>query len=289
MLQKRFAADIKRRFNFLKKMVRLFILERDALGIAPRRSLVFLAEVPTNPMPRQYEFLTDVQKIEAFNAWLQEQIAQGVMSVPAGTDPTRPWTAEVIESAYRRGIINSFFAAQTAQLGIAAGLTEEGVSSFVRAAFAQPETMSKVLLLATRSFEQLKGFTAQMSSQLNLILAKGMVDGSSITDIAEEMTSKIEGMTQQRAMLIARTEIIHAHAEGQLDAFKRLGVEELGVKAEWSTAGDDRVCPLCGANEGKIFTIDEARGLIPLHPNCRCTWIPYTADAEKAIGVQSNQ
>ena len=35
-----------------------------------------------------------------------------------------------------------------------------------------------------------------------------------------------------------------------------------------------RVCPDCGGYEGEIFTVDEAEGIIPLHPNCRCCWIP---------------
>jgi hypothetical protein len=61
---------------------------------------------------------------------------------------------------------------------------------------------------------------------------------------------------------------IHAHAEGQLDAFDRLGIKDLGIQAEWSTAGDERVCPLCQGYEGKIMPISEARGMIPLHPNC---------------------
>jgi hypothetical protein len=67
--------------------------------------------------------------------------------------------------------------------------------------------------------------------------------------------------------MLARTEIVNAHAVGQLNAFRMLGLEELGVMAEWSTGGDDRVCPDCGALEGEIFTVDEAEGMIPLHPN----------------------
>jgi hypothetical protein len=83
--------------------------------------------------------------------------------------------------------------------------------------------------------------------------------------------------------MIARTEIINAHAEGQLDSFDMLGVEEVGVVAEWATAGDDRVCEECASIEGELFTVDEARGMIPLHPNCRCAWIP----AEKAAKKQA--
>ena len=75
-------------------------------------------------------------------------------------------------------------------------------------------------------------------------------------------------------MTLARTEVINAYTEGTLDSYERLGVEEVQGRAEWSTAGDDRVCPQCAGMEGAVFTIREARGLIPLHPNCRCAWLP---------------
>lgn len=67
---------------------------------------------------------------------------------------------------------------------------------------------------------------------------------------------------------------IRAHAEGQLDSFKTLGVEEVGVAVEWATANDDKVCPKCQSLEGIVLKIDEARGLLPRHPNCRCAFLP---------------
>jgi hypothetical protein len=83
---------------------------------------------------------------------------------------------------------------------------------------------------------------------------------------------------------LARTEIIHAHAEGQLDAFELLKVEGVQVLAEWSTAGDEIVCELCSDLEGVVMTIKEARGSLPRHPNCRCAWVP----ADKKL-IESGQ
>jgi hypothetical protein len=42
------------------------------------------------------------------------------------------------------------------------------------------------------------------------------------------------------------------------------------------TAGDDRVCDDCDAiaTDGP-YEIDEARDLIPAHPNCRCAFVPF--------------
>jgi 2'-5' RNA ligase len=67
---------------------------------------------------------------------------------------------------------------------------------------------------------------------------------------------------------------IRAHAEGQLDSLKSLGVQQVGVSVEWSTAEDEDVCELCSDMDGVVLDIDEARGLIPRHVSCRCSWAP---------------
>lgn len=271
MIRDRFSADIKRRFKALKNEVVSFIVTLDALGLQERKPLT-LATV----QPRQFEFHTDAGKLTAFNDWLRQQIDAKILSfIPDQRASLQgPWTTGYIESAYKRGAINAYLASKQGSL-LDDNVLQQGLDEFLRTSFGAAETLSKIQLLATRSFEQLKGITASMGADMNQILAQGMIDGSSAIEIARNMTDRIDTLTNTRALLIAQTETIYAHAEGQLDSFQRLGVTELGVKAEWLTAGDDRVCPLCQANEGNIYTIDEARGLIPLHPRCRCTWIPF--------------
>ena len=46
------------------------------------------------------------------------------------------------------------------------------------------------------------------------------------------------------------------------------------VAVEWSTTGDERVCPKCKPLGGMVLKIKEAKGMLPRHPNCRCAWIP---------------
>jgi hypothetical protein len=63
----------------------------------------------------------------------------------------------------------------------------------------------------------------------------------------------------------------------ELNIAKRLG-ENVNVR----TAGDDDVCPVCEAiSEDGPYSINAARGLIPAHPHCRCSFIP-TDDARFA-------
>ncbi len=224
---------------------------------------------------REFQFRADAGKLQAFNDWLRQQMEATVLSRPAGLGGTGPWTAPYIESAYKKGIINAYLASKEGLLMTDLGIGEQTQEQFLRSAFTQGEAVGKVQLLATRAFEDLKGVTSAMSSQMNRILAQGMIDGTGPAVLAKEMSDTIDNLTDRRALLIARTETISAHAEGQLDSFEKLGVEELGVKAEFSTAADDRVCPECEELEGEVFDIDEARGIIPVHVSCRCSWIPF--------------
>lgn len=49
----------------------------------------------------------------------------------------------------------------------------------------------------------------------------------------------------------------------------------------WATAGDDYVCPECEALEDQVFTLQTARGMLPLHPNCRCALYPLEEDEDE--------
>ena len=65
--------------------------------------------------------------------------------------------------------------------------------------------------------------------------------------------------------LLPRQQVARERRERRLAAL----LEEVNVL----TAGDDRVCPTCEdiAEQGP-YSIDEARGLIPAHPRCRCAF-----------------
>lgn len=292
LVRRQFQAEILRRIRLLKRDVWEFIVTLDALGLVERvqvpvmrlearKSTIPLEIRPSlnalilNVQPREYAFRTSTGKIAAFRQWLSEQVEARIMSPRKGEDPNKPWTYKYIESAYKKGQVNAYIAARKLDAVMDEGFFNKSQEAFLKSSFNQPETLAKVELLATRSFEGMRGVTEEMKSQMNRILAQGMVDGSGVREVAREMFSSIDGITRRRAQLIARTEIIHAHAEGQLDSFQELGVEELGVLAEWATAMDERVCPRCASLEGKHFTIKEARGKIPAHPNCRCTFIPF--------------
>lgn len=269
-IQNRFVSRIQNFTRLVRGKVWEFLVTRDALGMKEKRNPI----LSFHAHEREFAFLTDADKLAAFNRWFADMVTAGLAFPDAGVSASRPWTTEYVESAYRRGLMNSFLAARASGALRGTLLADTTQEQFLRSAFTAPEAFSKVRLLGTRSFESLKGITATMGTEMNRILAEGMIDGRGVSAIAREMTRRIDGISRQRSLTIARTEVVHAHAEGQLDSFERLGVTQLGVRAEWVTAGDERVCPLCAPLQGRTFTIKQARGMIPKHPNCRCSWVP---------------
>ena len=265
-IRKRYIADIRRRFKRVAKANRVLIVDDDVFGLKTTSTLVILQE------REAFRFMTNPQKIAAYRIWLQQQIDAEILTVDTVTG--QPWNATYIESAYRKGATKAY-----ADVNALGALDEPevfqgGRAEFLRTAFNSPEALSKIELVSTRAFEDLRGVTATMSQQMSRTLATGMMQGRGPIAIARDMDRAIGALSRNRAELIARTETIAAHAEGQLDSFERLGVEEVGVEAEWQTAGDDLVCPLCAPLEGVVMPVKEARGLIPRHPRCRCSWAP---------------
>lgn len=144
---------------------------------------------------------------------------------------------------------------------------------FLRESFRQPVAVQRVEALAGRSYDDLENITTDMSARMGRTLLDGLVQGKGAKDLAVDLADEVD-IGRTRAEVIARNEIIRAHAEGQLQAMDEMGIEEVGVAVEWSTADDERVCPKCEALEGIVLKVSEARGMIPRHPNCRCSFLP---------------
>lgn len=251
----------------------------------PTSNLTTNVSITTN---EPWRFEPDPEKIKLFQVWLRKQLTQYII----GKTEEELWR-RYTEEGFKKGAGRAFDDTRPEdiakslesqqQLGWYKGTKEE----FLRSSFGRPVAIEKVQLLASRSFDEIKGLSEKMVTKLTRTLTDGLVQGKGAREIGRDLVDDV-GVGKQQAEVIARTEIIRAHAEGQLVAFKQLGVEELGVAVEWATADDERVCPLCRPMEGAIFKVDEAAGMIPRHPNCRCAWIPAGV-GEKTAGQQRTQ
>jgi SPP1 gp7 family putative phage head morphogenesis protein len=262
---------IRRRFKGVAKDVKRYLIDEDGLGL---KGIEVVRSLLTNVDPG--DIGTDAGKVAAFRAWLKKTVDAGILEIEDGVDPETPWMSEFVTRGYKKGVTRGFDQVNAKRSVLQSEAFFAGSKlQWLRSAFSGEEAVSKLQLIATRSYTKLQGITSEMDAELTRILVEGLAAGTSVVKIANQMVERIDGFSDERARRLANTEIMYAHAEGQLDSFERMGIAEVNLQAEWLTAGDTRVCYRCQAMAGSRLSIAEARGLIPLHPNCRCIWIPY--------------
>lgn len=260
-IRQRFEQEVNRRFASLKRLIREAFITQDVMALKTNAAVA--------PGARAFQFLRSDEKVAAFMEWLKAAEDQVIFDVIPGTSITaaqkKAWMNLYIESSYQKGMAQA-----------AANLRGQGVKvadTWLDSAFFQPIHADRLGLIYTRTYSDLVGVTDAMDTIISRVLARGIGEGHNPNDIARDLMKQVD-ISRSRARTIARTEVISAHAEASLNSYKEAGLEGVKVQAEWSTAGDDRVCPECEDMEGKEFNIDDAHGLIPLHPNCRCAFIP---------------
>lgn len=240
----------------------------------------------------RFKFNARPERIEEFRKWLATQVQDEILGDTNSNEAA--WWDKFIAEGYRQGAGRAFddtkkpYARGYAKAGGGVSDFYKGTKyQFLQSSFAQPETVEKVQLLASRVFTELKGVTDTMSQKITRDLTEGLSRGDNPYTIAKQLASGVDSVGEVRARAIARTEIVRAHNEGQLDALEGLGVEEVGVMVEWSTAMN--ACKLCTPLEGVTITLKEARGMLPRHVNCRCSWIPANVGESTKGQVRGKQ
>ena len=285
VVRTRYEADMVRRFRALRALIREAVLSLDVLGLSRPGGVsasvfdkAFRVLPPARVLSRDaapppagaFQFIRNSEKVAGFMQWLRDASREGILEIVEGTSMTAAanasWQNVYIDTAYQKGIRD------------AAGAAGSARDYDIRGAFNRPVHADRIGLIYTRAFEELRGVTDTMATQMSRVLAQGLAEGRGPQRIARDLVDRVDRIGITRARVIARTETISAHAEGMLNTFEEMKVEGVKVLAEFATARDDKVCPECEELEGQEYTIQEARGLIPVHPNCRCTYIPVVVD-----------
>lgn len=265
LLRRRWVADIRRRMTQLKREVRDELLSGS-----------YTVKVEENGIVVNFIFKTVSDALGRFTSWLKSRLTELIIGEVGVKDKEGHWTDQYVETAYFRGADNAANSVAVKQTG---KKLEVPISSFMKG----PVALDKVKILKARAYEELKGVTQTTSKVLGNILSDGIVRGDSPRKVATQISKEIDKITKKRAVTIARTETIRAHAEGQLQALEQMGVKKVGVDVEFTATMvsfdppvfEKKVCPKCRALQGKVFTVQESHGIIPVHPNCRCAWVPY--------------
>lgn len=268
-LRRRFAAAVAARFEEIKQVILTTVVTNDALRLGTGLRPILLQAQPA----RDFQFTSDPQKIQAFMDWLQQAVDDGVLALrrdEAGNIVGKAeWMQQFLNEAYGKGLTNADAAMRAMGIDVPSEPNAAG-----RAIHAVPAHIQKLEVIYIRSFNELKGVTDAMDQKISRTLADGLAKGYNPKRMGRALARDVENIGVARGRLIARTEVIRAHAEASLNRYAQFGLHMVQGKVEFATAADDRVCPICDDLDGETFTIDEARGVIPVHPSCRCSWVP---------------
>ena len=182
------------------------------------------------------------------------------------------------KASFRRGIYGGIGEFASAQLPFYRDLTPEGMDKLATRVFTLVDT--DALDFMTNYNLVLAGDVhRELADGIKRVVMGGVATGKGVEDIVRDLGrvvkdpesfryagSKVFTKAQYRMEVIARTEVLRAHNQGRIKFHDQVGVQKL----EWMTMEDERVCPVCGPLDGKVF--DTARfPRQPAHPNCRCT------------------
>jgi len=290
-LRRQFLAEVNRRFNWLATVIHRAIVDKDVFGLlgggAENITTLQLPAAKFSLSPedalrvvreRAFDFPRTADKVDAFMDWLEEMEQRSVLEVTHRPGAIRgveeAWSDVFVRSAYQKGIQQS--RAELRKAGYDIPKFSPDPQQDMAIAFNQPFHADRVGALYTRTFRDLQGITRAMDAQISRTLAQGLVEGRSPLQIARSLTDRVKKIGRTRARTLARTEITRAHHSANVAEARAAGVLGVRIVAEWLTAGFD-VCPICeglASRNNGIYSIDEIEGLIPVHPNCRCSFLP---------------
>lgn len=184
---------------------------------------------------------------------------------------------EYVQPAYNQGI------AQTAAALGAQLATVKLSQQAAQALMYEPAYLKRIGLVRARVFEEMQGFTDSTRKDLAETLARSMGAGHGAERVRDDIMRRI-GVSEARAMRIARTEIATAHKQATLDetddAADRYDLKTMMMQLS-AFAATSRQSHM--ARHGKLFTTDEVRQWLARDSNginCLCSFIPVLVDRQ---------
>lgn len=232
----------------------------------------------------------DEKKVYALLVELAESIFE--QDASANVDEVIAKMVEMLDEDALSGATNGAESIEKQALEL---LKDEDIAKEIRSAIDNKEIYTSEALksrLKARTEQIVQGYAEDAQNVLDSVLANS--EGLTANEIESRLA---EVLPRSRAAMIARTETTYAIKSGRMEYDK--GVAErygFHVDIVWRTSGDDKVCPICQAMNGKVIklgdvfpdkveidedgeiktvdwphTIWNDQGQLPCaHPNCRC-------------------
>lgn len=189
-------AQLKRKYARIKKGVREMIVSLKPI-------------IVTNAVT--YDYQVDSQKYNSINLYLQ-QLLYGELLDGNSTVNDRWWLSLNLTDAYTDGTSDALKSAKNIAV---AEIVGQQISSTIRSTQLEQIVFSqgfstRVGLLKSRVFENMKGLTDSTKANLSDVLARGMYNGDGIKKLTKDVLARVD-VSHSRAKRIARTEVLNAY------------------------------------------------------------------------------
>lgn len=119
-------------------------------------------------------------------------------------------------------------------------------------------------------------YQGMLKAELEGLLASGLIRGQNPKKLAKHLEKRF-GVSAYNAQRLMTTELARVQTEAQKQSFVRNGFDEY----EYIACGNNDVCSVCKALDGKPFKVDDmmpGENAPPMHPNCHCSIAAYMDD-----------
>ena len=116
-------------------------------------------------------------------------------------------------------------------------------------------------------------YQGMLKAELEGLLASGLIRGQNPKKLAKHLEKRF-GVSTYNAQRLMTTELARVQTEAQKQSFVRNGFDEY----EYIACGNNDVCSVCKALDGKHFKVDDmmpGENAPPMHPNCHCSIAAY--------------
>lgn len=161
-----------------------------------------------------YEYQIDTARYNAINDFINRLLYDEILQSITGDMPPRWFFQSYLESSFNRGISDAL---RDIQMQSQPELVTQEIAQQIQALSPDdysPQAIQSLGLVYARVFNEMKGLTDSMKTDLAETLTRGMASGLGIRAISADIKKRV-GVGFSRAQRIARTEILGAYRTAQ--------------------------------------------------------------------------
>ena len=244
-----------------------------------------------------YEYLVDAQEFQRINLFIQQLFNSELLDSQQGQASNLWWLNAMLEQAYENGTIDTIISSKNMATVEAVGAE---LSQAMR--IIQPEQVifsrgyqSRVALVKSRVFEEMRGLTDTSRADLSSTLARGMALGKGVRELTGDVMNRV-GVSHRRAQKIVRTEILNAHRTAAASELDELNADVYAgsdwiMKSLWFSAMAPTTRPAHLRRHGLTYTTKQVRQFYSVDGNaifCLCSQSPILVNIKTGEVLQDD-